>query len=525
MQSAFLRYLLGVLPKRSVALCTASEPMGRYQQCRPRLVADSIEMLGAQISSWLDGAFAGLSPNDVPPVYPSLHYAVGRYWRTGRDWIIEADADEWQEAWEAIEPVIGVIAALAIPYTLRYTGHCSPHVCLAEEELPEPSGLSEALRISEEVASRIQRRLVGLGSRHSRAQVGFTGPIARLPYTLNENTGLACIEIPPSLYGAFEPLCACPNNVEISPQWPPKRGSGQVLRLIEWADGQRDVRPTPVRLFSRASVTPTPVAVHPQIDFEPHLERLRDTLRGQVERAERVSADVPETPQGMVYVPGGPSISNPSWPVLDKPWAVRELGKPAMSVAEIQQYFIDICPVTNSQYARFVHDGGYDQRQLWSTDGWQFMRTCGWRGPLEPWEAGQPDLPVRGVCHFEAEAYARWSGKRLPTLAEWDKACRGTDGRRWPWGDEFDETLCNTADRHPSEKDWGPTPVGLFASGASPWGCLDMVGNVWEWIQDAFVIGGSMASHMHGSNGGEHHGLEPHCRRYKFGLRCAKDVD
>jgi len=147
----FLRYLFAVLPKRSVVLCTASEPMGRYQQCRPRLLAQSLEVLRNQIASWLDSAFAGLGPDDVPSVYPSLHYAVGRYWKGRRDWVIEADADEWQEAWKAIEFVVGIIEALEIPYTLRYSGHCSPHLCVAEEDFPEPSTLPDALGLSEEL--------------------------------------------------------------------------------------------------------------------------------------------------------------------------------------------------------------------------------------------------------------------------------------------------------------------------------------------------------------------------------------
>jgi len=524
-QSGFLRFLFGVLPERSVVLCTASEPMGPYQQCRPRLVADSLETLRHQIASWLDRAFAGLEPNDVPPVYPSLHYAVGRYWRGGRDWIIEADAGEWREAWKAIEPVVGVIVELEVPYTLRYTGHCSPHVCLAEEDMPEPSDLVEALSVNQELAGKVERRLRRLVSSRSDANVHFAGPIARLPYSLNENTGFACIEISPSLYGAFEPSCARPDKVELSPMWPPETRSRRVLRLVEWAKREHDVDPAPLCLFSKASATPTPSPVHPQTDFEADCKRLRKSLKRQVKPVRRAGTDASQAPQGMVYVPPGPFISAPFWPVLGRPWAALQLGRPPMSILETEEYFIDACPVTTSQYAEFIRDGGYEQEQFWSTAGWEFVQACGWHGPSETWQRCQPDLPVRGVSYFEAEAYARWSCKRLPSLHQWEKACRGTDGRRWPWGDDFDETLCNTADSHPSEEDWRPTPVGLLPSNASPYGCLDMVGNVWEWTQGAMVIGGSFASHMRGSNGCEHHGLEPHCRRYKFGFRCVKDVD
>lgn len=520
----FVRYLFDVLPKRSVVLCAASEPTGRYQQCRPRLAAVSPQTLTDQITSWLDSAFSGLADDEVPPVYPSLHYAVHRYWQGGRDWVIEADADEWQEAWKAMEPVVGLVAALEIPYTLRYTGHCSPHLCLAGENFPEPSGLLEALSVSEGLAHRVGHRLEELAARHSHANVHFTGGIARLPYTLNENTGLACIVVPPALYDSFDPSYARPETVTISPLWPPTQRSRRAGRLIEWATGQRDLRPTPVRLFSRSSSAPMPSASRPQVDFQARFRRLRDALRLQMRGRSPGRTGAPAPPEGMAYVPASPFISSSSWPVDGKAWAALELGKPAMAIAETGEYFMDICPVTNSQYASFVRAGAYDQEQLWSKDGWHFVRTCRWRGPLEPLDPEKPDLPVGGVSHFEAEAYARWCGKRLPTRGEWEKACRGTDGRRWPWGDEFDETLCNTADSRRPGEDWLPTPVGAYPSGASRYGCLDMVGNIWEWTRDAMVIGGSFNSHIRECNGCVYHGQEPHYRPDKVGFRCVRDV-
>jgi len=335
----FLKYLLKVLPRRTVVLCTASDPLGRYQQCRPRLLAESLEALGDQITSWLDSAFAGLELDDVPPVYPSLHYAVGRYWKGGRDWVIEADTDEWQEAWEAIESVVGIIEALEIPYTLRYSGHCSPHLCVAEEDFPEPSTLPDALGLSEELETAFKRRL-------ATEAVLLTGPIARLPYSFNEETGLICIEVPPQLYGAFEPSYAHLERVTISPTWPPEHRSGRALRLIEWARGQRDVQARPVRLFSRSAVTSTPSAVHPQVAYEAEFKRLRDALRSKTEAAPCVPADLPRAPEGMVYVPVGPFISSASWPVLARPWAVLELGKPPMILAQTGAFFIDRYPVT-----------------------------------------------------------------------------------------------------------------------------------------------------------------------------------
>ena len=146
-------------------------------------------------------------------------------------------------------------------------------------------------------------------------------------------------------------------------------------------------------------------------------------------------------------------------------------------------YWIDKYPVTNEKYRVFISAGGYQDQQYWSDDGWKWKTTNNVTDP-QYWDDPQwnkADHPVVGVSYFEAEAYAKWAGKRLPTEQEWEKAARGQeDGREYPWGDEFDKGKCNSAHARVSHT----TPVTDYATGVSPYGCYDMVGNVWEWCAD-----------------------------------------
>lgn len=98
------------------------------------------------------------------------------------------------------------------------------------------------------------------------------------------------------------------------------------------------------------------------------------------------------------------------------------------------------------------------------------------------WPEGKADHPVVFVSWMDADAYCRWTGKRLPTDEEWEKAARGEDGRRFPWGQQFAVELANTPQRWKELGREGDTlPVGSFPAGRSPYGLYDMSGNVWEW--------------------------------------------
>lgn len=173
------------------------------------------------------------------------------------------------------------------------------------------------------------------------------------------------------------------------------------------------------------------------------------------------------TPSGMVYVPGGPFVSGSE----DEDDAL-----PSRRVF-VPSFYMDRTEVTNADFRRFR--------------------------PSHPFVPGEGNRPVTNVLYADAAAYARWAGKRLPTEAEWEKAARGTDGRRYPWGNDWDASRVAARVRgtKKTDADTAPLltkktgdacsvfaasrlrPVGSAPSGVSVYGCLDMAGNAWEWVQ------------------------------------------
>ena len=167
-------------------------------------------------------------------------------------------------------------------------------------------------------------------------------------------------------------------------------------------------------------------------------------------------------------------------------------------VVDVAPFWIGRVPVSNRQWQEFMADGGYLRPDLWSERGWAHRVDAGLERPMF-WtldgtrrrfgveEAVPPDEPVQHVCYFEAEAYARWAGARLPTEVEWEKACAWDPvtqtRRRWPWG---------SAAPTPEVANLGglglrPAPVGAFPDGASAYGVEQMIGDVWEWTSSDFA--------------------------------------
>jgi formylglycine-generating enzyme required for sulfatase activity len=182
----------------------------------------------------------------------------------------------------------------------------------------------------------------------------------------------------------------------------------------------------------------------------------------------------------MVLVPAGPFIMG----LADGDFLAEEHEKPRREVY-LSAYWIDLYPVTNARFGQFLKADGYADKAWWLAAGWEWRERHRIRQPLQWGKAGWdgPDQPVAGVSWYEADAYARWAGRRLPTDAEWEKAARGGDGRRYPWGDDWPTAaVANFADGVGRT-----TPVGLYPDGASPYGCHDMAGNVNNWVSDWYL--------------------------------------
>ncbi len=179
----------------------------------------------------------------------------------------------------------------------------------------------------------------------------------------------------------------------------------------------------------------------------------------------------------MVMIPEGNFIMG----VEEEEIFAKAHEKPQRTV-KLSPYLIDIFPITNKQFRIFIDGGGYRERCYWSPESWQWKIEANIEKPLawdtEGWN--EPELPVAGVSWYEAEAYTKWSDKQLPTEAQWEKAARGTDNRRYPWGNDFPTSKLANFNNNIGHT----TMIGSYVKGSSPFGCYDMSGNVNNWCRD-----------------------------------------
>ena len=226
-------------------------------------------------------------------------------------------------------------------------------------------------------------------------------------------------------------------------------------------------------------------AVDPRDDVRPSEQEITAAEK-------RLTTDAP----AMIEIPAGACVVGATSDAFayDNALPPHTIDVPTFRIARL--------PVTNDEYARFIRQGGYERSELWTPEGWACREREGWTAPLY-WrgadgnrsevtmfgdrEAFAGGLPVSGVSWYEAEAYARWAGARLPTETEWEKAAswdaQANRKRRFAWGDDEPTPARGNFDL----VSWGKMPVERSAAGASPYGCIDMTGNVWEWTSTTFA--------------------------------------
>ncbi len=199
----------------------------------------------------------------------------------------------------------------------------------------------------------------------------------------------------------------------------------------------------------------------------------------------------------MIYIPAGSFLMGTPTSYVG---THEESEHPQHSVY-LSTYSIGRYEITRGEYREFINAGGYSNRLYWSSEGWSWRVSNNRTEPAcwsiyQDWGTGtfvQTDNhPVGGVSYYEAEAFCSWAGGHLPTEAQWEKAARWNAStgypNAYPWGNAWDaEKGNNYYDTNPSGGGYfkrQTAPVGSYPAGASPYGCQDMTGNVWEWCKD-----------------------------------------
>lgn len=196
--------------------------------------------------------------------------------------------------------------------------------------------------------------------------------------------------------------------------------------------------------------------------------------------------------EGMVLVPAGEFLMGTDKTKEAVIPAAFGLRKPAyederpIRKVPVKAFYIDQFEVNVAQYRKFVEAPRHKPTSSWLRKAWEWVFgekfvEAPHHKPPAYWQGQDLEhiasYPVVGISWHDAQAYCQWAGKRLPTEMEWEKAARGADGRRFPWGNEYDANKANMSQK-------GLSPVGWFQGDASPFGVYDMAGNVCEWVAD-----------------------------------------
>ena len=211
-------------------------------------------------------------------------------------------------------------------------------------------------------------------------------------------------------------------------------------------------------------------------------------------------ADVQSVPPGRRVTLDTVTVPAGSYPIGSDVHEPYDNEHPRHNV-ELREFAIDRFPITCAQYLAFMEAGGYKRRELWTTEGWGWRQTEGATSPAYWHREGtrwyrdsfgrrlpvEADHPVMHVCWYEADAYCRWSARRLPTEFEWEVAASWDPdvgaARRYPWGSvPWRSELANL-----DQRAFGTAPVGAYPAGASALGCEQMLGDVYEWTSSDFM--------------------------------------
>ena len=314
---------------------------------------------------------------------------------------------------------------------------------------------------------------------------------------------------------AFEDLWLCRSLGAVRPDLmevydateTPRSGRGDLpyLRVAEARDYMARVRERALGVLDRVDpFIAEMVLQHEHQHNETMLQALALAEPGTYAPPRRPLPPAPAAERpGMVRVESGPFLAGDPGDGF-----AYDNERPQHEV-DIAAFEIDRLPVTNGDYLDFVAEGGYSRRELWSQDGWAWREAEGVERPLywtadggerrfERIEALDPSLPVMHVSWYEADAYARWAGKRLPTELEWEKAASWDPAaerkRRYPWGDHPPGLPARGVPggvilqrANLDQLAFGPAPAGAYPAGASAYGVLGMLGDAWEWTSSPFT--------------------------------------